>query len=897
VSPDVAASQVVRILSSDGFARAPVLRRLLECLVERTLAGRTGELKEYALGVDVFDRGSDFDPRTDTIVRVQARRLRTRLAEYYAGPGHADPVVIGLPKGSYTVTFSVRAGELRPTVDRPLTLISSAAPIATLPRPTPLPAPRTPLVGRDRDLVEVARLLRRDDVRLLTLAGPGGSGKTRLALQAARDAEPYFPGGVYLIALAPVADDAAAARAIAHAVGLRQTDGAPLLVALQRHLRAAVGAATLLVLDNFEQLLAAAPALSALLDACAPLKILVTSRTVLRIGGEHTYSVLPLPTPADGDASIGTLSANPAVSLFVQRARAIEPSFALSADNAAAIAGICVRLDGLPLALELAAARIRVLTPEQLRGRLGSRLELLTGGAADLPERQQTLRCTLEWSHALLSPAEQRAFRRLSVFAGGCTLEAVEAVCDTRRDLDGGVLDVVSSLVDKSLVQPTGGGRERRFDMLETVRELAVEQLRASGEADFVRRAHAAYCLVLAEEVVSRKTSAELAEWLSLCDAERENLRAALGYLIETRQAAWALRLSVSLYRFWEHREYIVEARSWLEAILALSGGECTAHRARALSYAAQLASNQGDYGVALSRNLESLAAYQQLGDRKGTISQMNSLAACERFRGNYEQARRWSGLTLDACREEGDRAAIAAALSNLADAALLLGDHVEARALLRQADEIFAELNDRDSRAWCGNHLGDVALECGELSEARRLYAAAADRFRELGNVWGMARSACDLGHLECEEGDFAAARRCFRGALTSFCELDHKRGIATALEALARLAVGEADPARALTIAGAAAALRHGTGAVARGEQDRKLESTLDRAVAECDPALARLAWTRGWRMPLDEAIRFALDGSPAPAATESWPDRSAGAPPRRDPPAIRSTGRVVE
>jgi predicted ATPase len=899
VSRDEAAASLSRVLASETFARAPVLRRLLDYLVARTLSGRTDELKEYVLGVDVFDRGDSFDPRTDTIVRVQARRLRARLADYYAGPGIADPIVIGLPKGSYAVTFRPVVPASVPSTDDRSLLLPGTGTAAVLPKPLPLPAARTALVGRDQDLSAVKRLLDRGDVRLLTLSGPGGSGKTRLALRAAAEAEPLFPGGIYLIALGSVTDAAATAREIAHAVGLRQTDVTPLLLALQRHLRDAVREPTLLVLDNFEQLIGAAPVLTALLDACGPLKILVTSRTVLHVTGEHNYKVTPLPIPAaPGTSPLTVLEANPAVTLFVERARAIEPSFTLNVDNAGAVAEICVRLDGLPLALELAAARIKVLTPAQLCGRLTSRLDLLTGGAADLPERQQTLRCTLDWSHALLTPAEQRVFRRLAIFAGGCTLEAVEAVCNTWRDADGGVLDVMSSLVDKNLIQPIGGSDQRRFGMLETVREFAGEQLAASGETERVRRAHAAYSLVLAEEVASRKTPAQFAEWLALCDGERDNLRAALTYLTETKQSEWALRMSVSLYRFWEHREYLVEARAWLESVLALAPGAGSAHRARALSYAATLASRQGDYSVASSRHHEALATYRELGDRKGTISQMNSMSACERFRGNYESARQWSALTLDACREEGDPVATAAALSNLADTALRLGEHAEARALLREAAEIFQDLDDRNSLAWCDNHLGDVALDIGDLAEARRHYEEGARRFQEIGNAWGVARSACDLGQLACEEQNFTAARRSFRQALTAFSELGHKRGIATALDGLARLAAGEADTARALTIAGAAAALRHGTGALARSEQDRRLDGVLDRAAAECDPTLARTLWTRGWEMGLDDAIRFGLEeGVGKEAATGSWTDRGGAAPPRRDPPGAPPAGRVVE
>ena len=900
VVPEDARTASTQVAESETFAKAPVLRRFLQFLVERTLAGRTDEIKEYALGVDVFDRGTNFDPRTDTIVRVQARRLRAKLDEYYAGPGRDDRIVIELPKGSYVVGFRPAAVSPFASVpERPLLLQPrDLEAISAKPRAVALPAARTPLIGRDHDVVTIGRMLLRDDVRLLVLTGAGGSGKTRLALQVASEAEADFRGGVYFIALGSFTDEKAVGREIAHALGLRQTEGRPLADALRDHLRMSIRDATLLVLDNFEQLLAAAPLLVALLDACAPLKILVTSRAMLRVSGEFGYTVPPLSVPDPSIApTTDALSHNAAVTLFVQRAAAIEAGFTLNDENAAAIAEICVRLDGLPLALELAAARIRVLTPAQICTRLKSRLDLLTGGGSDLPARQQTLRNTLEWSHALLTTAEQRLFRRLSVFSGGWTLESAEAVCNTGRDLGIDVLDGIASLLDKSLVYFTDQNEaERRFAMLETPREFAREQLETHGEVQATRRAHAAYSLVLAEEVAVQKTPAALADWLAKCDIERANHRAALAYVVETKNAAWALRLGVALYRYWEHREYLAEGRMWLDAILDLPGvGEHRTARARALSYGATLASFQGDHDVACDRLRGALDAYRDVGDPKGVISQLNSLAGCERWRGNYDAARDWSVLTLEACREVGDCAAVAAALSNLGRVDLLLGLHDEAKMRLEGASAMFAEVGDTNGVAWCNNHLGDVALDERDFAASRRLYEAGAAIFESMGNRWGLARSSCDLGHLACAERDYDAARRLFEEALLEFGEVGHKRGTASALEGFARLAADQGCPERALTLAGAAAAIRRATGAVARWEDDRKLERTRDLAAGQCDPALAQRMWAAGSQMPIDEVIRYALTSPSKPLPTGSSPDRAAAAPLRRDRPAAQPARRA--
>jgi predicted ATPase len=877
--PESIRNQLARILRSEAFSNAPSLVKFLRHVVEHTIEGNTEELKEYSLGVEVFGRGEAFDPRTDTIVRVQARRLRSKLKGYYDAEGQTDPIVIELPKGHYGVTFRSHFPREHGSTLHLVPNIEgfrgrndgghSEAPGSRLPS---LPALRTPLIGREQELAALKRLLIDGSPRLITLTGAGGSGKTRLGLQAASEVIAEFPGGIYFVALASITDPTTVTSTVAQVLGVRHTGGKPLVEALREHLRLLVYAPTLLFLDNFEHLLAAAALVGELLEACAPLKVLVTSRAVLHVYGEYEYLVPPLALPAPEQfSSLEVLAGNPAVTLFVERAAAaVRGEFVLTKENAPVVAQICCRVDGLPLAIELAAARIRMLAPVQVLVRLESRLDVLTCGAVDVPRRQQTLRRTIDWSHDLLSPEEQKLFRRLSVFVGGCTLEAAEAVCNTRRDLGIEVFDGISLLLDKSLMQQIEQrDGEARFAMLETIREYGLEQLTATGEEEATRRSHAAYCLVVAEDGNLPLTLPERTSWLELCDAEHDNLRSALDWLIARDNSQWALRLALALYEFWEPREHFVEGRDRLEAILRMNGAQArTRARAKAAGHAGGLASVQGDYERAFCMHREALDIYCELGDQRGIGKQFSSLGFNHDLQGNYAAARSEFEQSLRVCRELGDARETAGALSNMADVVNAQGDHTQARALLEEAMSILRKLEDWIGVAWSLNHLGDVARDRGDFAEARRLYQEGANSFRRLGEGWGMARSATDLGYLACDQNDPVTGHSLFEEALVIFLELGHKRGTAKVLEGFAHLAVHENNPKRALKLVGAASALRQTIGAPCRPREQAKLDATLKPAW-QGDSAAAKAAWVAGWRMQLEEAIQYALDRAPSKSA----------------------------
>ena len=710
-----------------------------------------------------------------------------------------------------------------------------------------LPAQPGPLIGRASDLALVCKRLDQPDTRLLTLTGPAGTGKTRLAVEVAEQAVNSFAHGAYFVDLAPVFDAALVPSAIAQALDIVEKGDRALVDLLKERL---ANQCTLLVLDNFEQVLSAAPQLADLLQACVGLKLLVTSRSALRLRWEEVFLVPPLAETS-------------AVELFVYRAQRGNPLFTLTDANREAVAKVCGRLDGLPLAIELAAARSRVLPPQALLTRLEHRLDVLASSAADQPTRQRTLRAALDWSYELLPAAEQAIFRRLGVFIGGFPLSAVAEVCDPENTLGLDPLSAVELLVDKSLLRQEpmiSAQAEPRFGMLETMREYALERLRESGEEDFTSRRHARYYLVGADVPVAEMKVAQQTLWLQSLDAEYDNLRAALTWCERAREPELGLSAASLLGWFWIVRGHVTEGRRRLAALLRIADAAPVELRAETVRVIGQLALHQSDYAAARALFEESLSLRRRLGDPAGLLSALSNLGAVAMQLGEIGTAERYFEDTLAIQTKLGDKVGMAESLNNLANLAHERRDLPRARELYEQSLAV-QNVGLRYRADVVLHNLGVVAQEQGEPAEARRLFEDSVAMRRALGDTAGLALSLAKLGEVVSRMGDASAAHRLLCESLSLQRDLGDRAGMAFVLERFGMAAAERGQPSRALRIAAAAEALREAIGAPlgpgARAGHEQWVEATRARLA----PADADAAWESGRVLTVERALVEAM------------------------------------
>jgi predicted ATPase/DNA-binding SARP family transcriptional activator/DNA-binding CsgD family transcriptional regulator len=725
-----------------------------------------------------------------------------------------------------------------------------------------LPAVRTSFVGQEHEMMEIKRHLAM--TRLLTLTGAGGSGKTRVALEVARELIGVYPDGVWLAELSSLSQGDFVPQALAEAVGV---PGQPSRQITDTLVDALHAKKMLLILDNCEHLIDAVGDLVALLlDSCPRLRILATSREALGAVGEVIWPVSLLSVPDLRSApTVAQLEGYEAARLFLDRARQRNPTFALRPDNAQAIAQICAHLEGLPLAIELAAAQIKMLPPQALLSRLKDRLKLLRGGPRELSERQRTLRSTIEWSYELLEEGEKTLFGRLSVFSGGATLEAIERVCDALGDLSVDVLDGASSLLDKSLLrQEEEAEGEPRLVMLETIREYARERLEQSGEAQTIKRAHAEHFLALAKEAEPELTGSEQVEWMERLETEHDNIRAALFWALGRKEAELTLRLGGALWWFWLMRGYHSEGRRWLEGALAIEGRGSPEVRAMALAGEGALASEQGDYDRAQEAFKEGLQllAHEAREGSKAKLCLLSFLGYVAWEREEHDQATRLFEESLALSREMRDTWWLAFSLSNLAHVSHSLGDYERATKLYEESMGLFREQGDKQSLAFCLNNLGLVVYSEGNLGRAAQLTEEALALQRELGNRGGVPVELYNLGWMALLQDDLGRAADLYRESLSLSWETGLNPLVQMALEGLACVAGAKGEAERAARLWGAAQTL-HETKGILR---DTDFLAEADARISAVRSAMGEEVWEGVWRegraMTLAEAVSYAVE-----------------------------------